>query len=599
MASTRKNRSSKNGTGEKTTPTPKKPVPTSTRRAATEKARAAAPRKPASPPGPFGKTLLANLQRSPAGTPDWTVLLRTLKAIPQAELKKALAAARPIEKALLFSQLPADQIVAQLKALPGEFLAPAAPPAPPPAPAGGPPASILMTTYQNVPFQPALDDPLWSMTFTGGQTIGYDSKLPWEWMSVYDQSAEREGSLNNPLAGVTGWAVRGDPRISSNDVWFVHPFGNDFQFFVAVDPQYDMLLGSSNTGTNPKTGEVDDDFAEANAVAGTAGTTARDDGSHRPGLGLPVPKGVLGVEIEHLQVPPTFQDAINDGTRVAVFGRWIVDCGHDDFHTEIHPPLLMAAANVAPPPAGRPNAIGQRTSVQLVSRPFTVSQDFGDGNFVQHLIDELVKVESTYLGIPSSWRVEAHPHVFPTPYQGRPFVKLLIQPPPVPHHGPVTVPTPRRLMVSCHFTCRNGVVVQPFDAGNGTLGLIIVFGDLSPATLPENVGQTIQWSQLGKDYEKIIKLIEAGNIASQLLGTFLLGLGGALSDWVLSRGILTDLYDAPPYSSPADFQNVVTAVPIEALPNTGTAGVAYDDGQPFPIRGTVDVWWETVPPIFE
>jgi hypothetical protein len=456
-----------------------------------------------------------------------------------------------------------------------------------------------MTTYENVPYQPALDDPNWSLTFSGGKTIGYESELPWEWMSVYDPTFEQEGSLNNPLAGVTGWAIRGDPRISSNDVWFVHPFGNDFQFFVAVDPQYEMLLGSSNTGTNPKTGEVDDDFAEANAVAGTAGATARDDNSHRPGLGLPVAKGVLGVEIEHLLVPPTFQDAINDGTRVAVFGRWIVDCGHDDFHTEIHPPLLMAAANVGPPPAGRPNVLGQMTSVQLVSRPFTVSQDFGDGNFVQHLIQELIKVETTYLGVPSSWRVEAHPKVFPTPYQGRPFVKLLIQPPPVPHHGPVLTPTPRRLMVSCHFTCREGVVVQPFDAGNGTLGLIIVFGDMNPAALPENVEQSIQWSQLGSDYAEIIELIEAGNIASQLLGLFLLGAGGALSDWVLSRGILTDLYEAPPYSSAADFQNVVTAVPVDALSSTGTGGVAYDDTQPFPIRGTVDVWWEAVQPVIK
>jgi hypothetical protein len=109
--------------------------------------------------------------------------------------------------------------------------------------------------------------------------------------------------------------------------------------------------------------------------------------------------------------------------------------------------------------------------------------------------------------------------VFPTPYQGRPFVKLLIQPPPVPHHGPVLTPT--------------------------------------------------------------------------------LGAGGALSGWVLSRGILTDLYDAPPYSTAADFQNVVTAVPVDALSSTGTGGVAYDDTQPFPIRGTVDVWWEAVQPVIK
>jgi hypothetical protein len=58
--------------------------------------------------------------------------------------------------------------------------------------------------------------------------------------------------------------------------------------------------------------------------------------------------GTLGMEIDHDLIPESYLP--RDGDRVAVFGRWIVDCGHGDndqgvsgFHTEIHPPLLVAS----------------------------------------------------------------------------------------------------------------------------------------------------------------------------------------------------------------------------------------------------------------
>ena len=76
------------------------------------------------------------------------------------------------------------------------------------------------------------------------------------------------------------------------------------------------------------------------------------------------------------------------------------------------------------------------TSLQIMSRPYTVSQRFAEGNFIDHLLAEVAKVETTIFGIPLSWRVEAHPTVFTTPYQGRPFIKLLVQPPPLNHVDP-------------------------------------------------------------------------------------------------------------------------------------------------------------------
>ena len=69
------------------------------------------------------------------------------------------------------------------------------------------------------------------------------------------------------------------------------------------------------------------------------------------------------------------------------------------------------------------------TRVEFMSRPYTVSQRFSEGNFVNHLVAEVAEVETTIFGFPLSWRVEAHPTVFTTPYQGRPYIKLLVKPP--------------------------------------------------------------------------------------------------------------------------------------------------------------------------
>ena len=223
------------------------------------------------------------------------------------------------------------------------------------------------------------------------------------------------------------------------------------------------------------------------------------------------------------------------------------------------------------------------TSVQIMSRPYTVSQQFDEGNFIDHLLNEVAKVETTFLGIPSSWRVEAHPTIFTTPYDGRPYIKLLVQPPPPKHSRPVVSPVPQRLMVSFHFTHRAGVAVRVFDAGNGTVGLIIVLGDLNPAPLPPKHDLTVQWAQLGDKYSYVIDALQIADILT-------LNVASAI---VLNRGILTDIYDPPSASSPLDNQNVAAPVDIDQLPPW--AGLSEDDTQPFPIYGWLNVWWQEEP----
>jgi hypothetical protein len=401
---------------------------------------------------------------------------------------------------------------------------------------------------------------------------------------VYDPRFEKEGSLNNPMVGLTGWAIQGAPPISTADIWFVHPFGNDFQYYIVPDPQYEGLLSGSNRGINPINGGVDSEYNQATAVAGP-GTFNPDGSVKRKGLGLTARKGVLGVETDFLLVPKAFQDLIVDGARVATFGRWIVDCGHDDFHTEVHPPLLMAVATPAPPPAGRPSGASEMTQVQIMSRPYTVSQLFDGGttNFAQHLAIEVGKVEDTTFGFPHSTRVEAHPKLLTPPYDGRPFIKLLVQPTPLKHRGPIDLPVPRKLMVSFHFTHRTGIVTQVFDAGNGTVGIIIVLGDTTPSPIPRNRGQNIEWSQLQT-------LEEAVFIGLEIIDILTLKIASPI---ILALGILTDLYEEPLAASPLDNQNIAAPVGIDQIP-VG-AGLAEDDNQPYPIYGWLNVWWRASP----
>jgi hypothetical protein len=318
----------------------------------------------------------------------------------------------------------------------------------------------------------------------------------------------------------------------------------------------------TNTGVDPVTGETSDNDYHV------ATTHAQQD------FGLDAPFGVLGVETDQDLVPPSFRDWVSDKARIATFGRWIVDTGHPDFHTEIHAPLLMAVAKPAPPPAGV--LASEMTHVEIMSRPYTVSQRFPEGNFVDHLINEVAKVETIHFGFPSSWRVEAHPTVFTTPYDGRPYIKLLIQPP-----VPRDELRPQELVVNFHFTYREGVAVRVFDAGHDTVGVIIVLGDLNPAQLPPKHDLTVQWDQLGSEFSWLIDGLQIADILTLKI----------LSAIILNRGILTDAYDAPSASSPGDFQNVAGPVGIDQL--QPSAGFFEDDAQPFPIYGWMNVYWQT------
>jgi len=277
-------------------------------------------------------------------------------------------------------------------------------------------ATGLDGPYNPQPFPPLpydANNPNWSrdLVSPSGQTFLLNANPVWEWTPVLDPHDE----FDTKLVGISGTAVYPTTNqipnpLSDRDNPFYHPFGFDFVFFIAPDSPYMSLLAPNNFLTG--TGAVQDrqEYIDAIQRAKTV-------------LNLDV-SGVLGVETDQGLVPTQYR--VEEGDRVAVFGRWIVDCGHADFHTEIHPPLLLARAK----------SISQDVTYStVVSRPYLVSQEFDDGALRQHLINEVLKlvpVVPTWLtfGIPAprSWQVEAHPHLKNPPFSGDQTMTYVVRP---------------------------------------------------------------------------------------------------------------------------------------------------------------------------
>lgn len=269
-----------------------------------------------------------------------------------------------------------------------------------------------------------------------------------------------------------------------------------------------------------------------------------------------------------------------EGDRVCVWGRWIIDTGHSDFHTEIHPPLLMVTARGMPTVTdpGHPQAgLINSTVARIISRPYLVSQEFGDGALFEHLIKEVAKVLTPI--IPLSLRVEAHPNILVKPFTGVHILNFTVRPPSS-RQSALDI-----LMVTFHFTIRTGVAVQVTkgpDADSVTVWIVLNDTNYLPAVLPPKHDWNINLDTL----ENLNS--DAGSIYRDVI--FASILSGPLAPIILDRGILTDRYEAPRASSTGD--RVVTRVPVATL--AGNTPVNLDNSQPFPVYGFVSLDWQVL-----
>jgi hypothetical protein len=280
----------------------------------------------------------------------------------------------------------------------------------------------------------------------------------------------------------------------------------------------------------------------------------------------------LGWKCDSKLVPPQFR--AKEGDRVALWGRWIVDSGHDDFHTEIHPPLLMATA--------RPTRIQQQakarggardaTSVQIITRPYLVSQEFGDGGLFEHLIKELASV-STFP--PLSFQVEAHPRLLDMPFTRLNIMTFKVRPPtPRAHLGD-------KLMVEFSFTRRDDSVAIQILKGNDDESVRIVVVLNAAGYVPPPKPGTRTYTVTLDELEKMDKT--AGSIYRSVI--FLDILASPLAPIILKRGIKSTKYVGP---------NAPVAAPGKrvALANLRPVHTPVDDSQPFPLFGTVKLEWQ-------
>jgi len=219
----------------------------------------------------------------------------------------------------------------------------------------------------------------------------------------------------------------------------------------------------------------------------------------------------------------------------------------------------MAAARVTSHDVATPAVLNARrlTRVLVTSRPYLVSERFtidtdaiyddlgqDDGAFVDHMISEVVKVNETILGIPtSSVQVEAHPKIRTNPFVGSYRMELIVRPPapnPLLGHGP--------LGVAFQFTVRRGctVVVGPGDGDSIHVVITMTSDDYRPPPLPRRRERT--WSvdelrAIKKEAADAIRIAQVVSAGIQLVNPVGGIIGAAEAVAILDRGVVTDEYD--------------------------------------------------------
>lgn len=409
---------------------------------------------------------------------------------------------------------------------------------------------LLETDYKNPSYRTVGQN--WASALCHNGEWMKTAEARYEWQPIFDPTSAAESQV----VGISGIAA--DPHLSDakekgdatdGDVWFTHPFGNDSNVNVIWEsnPNFDFLVAP-----RIKSDEEQDAMRIQALNSGL-----RD--AH-----------VLHVEMDSDFMPPAFR--AKEGDSIVVFGRWIVDCGHDNFQTEIHPPLLFARGS------GTDDALTTKSTI--IGRPFLVTQEYEHGSLRDHLLKQIRDL-APLAAIPPPFnlaavagiQLTARTKILAKPFVGTHLMFYQIRP-------PLQQPPGTRLRVSYHFTVRTGVSVQLTDAadGKGTVTLAVLFDDLAyrPATLPPQ-----------KDWKVPLSDIKAHeNLGPWIIGAEFgaVGLGNPAVPLVLEKGVTTDRYKLPVYPEPSD-----TTVFASALRNN--TKVLVDDTQPFPIRGVITVSW--------
>jgi hypothetical protein len=146
---------------------------------------------------------------------------------------------------------------------------------------------------------------------------------------------------------VSGQAT--SPSLGGGDFPFDHTFGSDFNMDVVLDAPY--------TNAAQRFGVVRGDLH----VELAEGQFPHEERSPGPATGQDWEE--MSQQARQGMYQPFIPD---EGSRVLVMGHWIVDCGHLDFQTELHPITFMATARTS----------DQRTVVDAFYNPYRETQEY-------------------------------------------------------------------------------------------------------------------------------------------------------------------------------------------------------------------------------
>jgi hypothetical protein len=260
-----------------------------------------------------------------------------------------------------------------------------------------------------------------------------------------------------------------------------------------------------------------------------------------------------------------------DWDRVAVQGPWIVDCGHDDFHTEIHPATVMAVASQE----------GSTTVSHVFYSPYEVSQQFNPD-----------PAEATDFSKPGRFH-DANTSTFPLyvyrllagmagvgapEFQGadrlesHSLINAVRQPDPVTWYvcAPGKAPSSGKLSVSADFTTRSGVEISVTPRDDvGCAEITATIGSKYTPMPLERKDCELDWDILNQQAQAALMLpgLDVRKAIDALVPA-------SIVDKV-NQNPLVDCYD-----------------PLVAPALTSGQGIKVSDDQPFPFYGQVNVSWK-------
>jgi hypothetical protein len=347
---------------------------------------------------------------------------------------------------------------------------------------------------------------------------------------VPGKSVFMTGKVTNVQGG------EGTPLRGGADFLLTHPFGTDFTFETMLDPPYKAL--GQTVGALPL---------------------------------FPIPPGTMHTELEKGIIPHSDLNTYlqgflpAQGDQIAFYGRWIVDCGHNDFHTEMHPPSLVSFGHQQ----------GSATVVHSFYYPYNVTELYNpDSSQVADLANTARFTDPKTRTLPAYFvdellriiqgqhdRIQAHILMKAPPVQ--PLTWYACAPGPRPEGAKVTA--------SYQFTVRPGIdlkVTPDNDLGCARFDL-----QVAPSYHPLNPTRydcSTPWVQLTPQLQQAL-----GNDEIDILSLIKSKVGADLAP-VVARDPVFDCYDPLVVSAPG--------------PASGS-GVVTNADQPYPFYGQASVTW--------